>query len=266
MTVAAAAAGGHNRLRMRSDVPPARPTAARAHKAAARPNASGTSSDASGAAPPALQRRAALAAALAVGACLHASPAAAAVPTAAEALIKEFASSEGFRFAYPDGWVVAFDRSGSNGSGAVCVVGQFSGEPVSVAVFRQAELPEGGGALPAALDEPTGRALAVDPVQQQESTMRFRTLASRMARGTYEFEFVVETCRGEILESAGGKLLCLGAFGQDLQTTTRHIVGRAALRGGVAYMISASTPEARFQELRPTLTAVIDSFSIAEES
>ena len=48
-------------------------------------------------------------------------------------LEQTFTSSEGVSFRYPAGWVVAFDRSGGSGAGAVCVVGLFTGEPITIA-------------------------------------------------------------------------------------------------------------------------------------
>ena len=70
---------------------------------------------------------------------------------------------------------------------------------------------------------------------------------------------------GEIIEASAGKLLCLGAYGQDGPTHPRHIVGRVVLKGRRPFLVSASTPNHRWTELQPMLTAIIDSFSTVQE-
>ena len=93
--------------------------------------------------------------------------------------------------------------------------------------------------------------------------MRFNLLRSEMQGDGYAFEFVAETCRGEVLEGVGGKLRCLvGPLGQDLPTATRHHVGKCiVLRGATAYTVNCSVPEERWGEASSVLEAVVASFS-----
>lgn len=56
--------------------------------------------------------------------------------------------------------------------------------------------------------------LAVEQQQSALSTMRFKMLSSRLVdadggKQYYDYEYVIETCRGEIIEELGGKIKCL---------------------------------------------------------
>lgn len=117
----------------------------------------------------------------------------------------QFTSSEGFSFSYPGTWVVAFDRSGGRGDGAVTSVGDFTRFLV-VGVFRERlQEPQ------TILDDATGKMLCIQPQLEDLSTMRFKQSRSTASEdnSVYDFEYAVEVCRGEIQEGAGGVLRCL---------------------------------------------------------
>lgn len=134
-------------------------------------------------------------------------PAAASPSSAPPALTQSYTSSEGFQLSYPSNWVVAFDRSGGRATGAVVSIGDFT-RFIVVSVFRTVEVPEAVRAK--GLDEAAGRALCLESQAALESTMRFEQLRSEIGQhGAYDFEYTIETCRGEIQEGVGGVLRCL---------------------------------------------------------
>lgn len=197
-------------------------------------------------------------------------------------------SAEGFRFDYPPGWVVAFDRSGSSGNGAVVVVGDFRAL-VTVSVFRTETIPT--LLVRQGLTQEAGYNICVEPQQRQDSTMRFQLLRSEMvppagsgaaksgadvaggadaaatavagspsaAAAAYEFEFSIESCAGEIEEGIGGKLRCL-SFGANIPSQRRRHIGRCVLANGKAFSLNASSPEDRWAQIGPLVQAVVSSF------
>jgi hypothetical protein len=148
-----------------------------------------------------------LAAATRVPAALAEAAAATGGAHAAPALPLTFSSKEGFSFNYPDNWVVAFDRSGGRGDGAVTVVGEFRESFEVASVFRTIHPPPAVRAR--GLDAATGFEVCVEPQRVDPGTMRFNELNSQAAGGAYDFEYELETCRGEIQEGVGGVLRCL---------------------------------------------------------
>ncbi|KAI7836140.1 hypothetical protein COHA_009970 [Chlorella ohadii] len=165
---------------------------------------------------------------------------------------------QGFAFDYPGGgsWVVAFDRSGSTGNGAVVVVGDFR-KLVTVSVFRTETVPE--AVRQAGLTEESGYDICVEPQRTERGTMRFSLLRSELV-GAYEYEFNIESCAGEVEEGLGGKLSCLNAFGGTIPTAPRRVIGRCVLVNGTAYSLTASSPEERWEEVGPLLRAVVATF------
>lgn len=168
----------------------------------------------------ALQRREFLAVLSTAGAATALSlplPAAAQPSAGAPDLPLTFTSTEGFAFDYPESWVVAFDRSGGRGDGAVASIGDFR-QLLVVSVFRTvANLPD-SLTQTGALDEATGFAVCVEPQRSDESTMRFESIVSAASPGAgggteYNFEYELESCRGEIQEGSGGVLRCLVSLG-----------------------------------------------------
>lgn len=184
-----------------------------------------------------------------------------------QALDQEFKSSEGFRFSFPSGWVVAYDRSGGRGNGAVAAVGDFSRFLV-VTVFR--EVININGDDVEHLNEGVGRKLVLDGPASSQSTLRFTEIKSDMVVNdptTYEFEYEIETCTGEIEEGSGGVIRCLASFnGQSIPTIKRHIVGRSILRSNesesVLLTIAAAAPVKVWNdsEVAQTMQAIIDSY------
>ncbi|KAL4435237.1 hypothetical protein ABPG77_001919 [Micractinium sp. CCAP 211/92] len=193
-------------------------------------------------------------------------------PSLAPRLAETYMGSEGFAFDYPAGWVVAFDRSGSSGNGAVVVVGDFR-QLITVSVFRTETIPE--ALVRQGLSEESGYATCVEPQARQDSTMRFQLLRSAVAPPApgsspagspggaggqaYEFEFSIESCAGEIEEGMGGKLRCL-SFGSVIPSQRRRHVGRCVLANGRAYTLSASCPEDRWTQVGPLVQAVVSTF------
>lgn len=233
--------GDHPRAGRRAGLPPC---AASPHEAPA---------------PAPLQRRAALALA---AAATVATPRRAAAAPPPPALSQFFTSSEGFTFSFPAGWVVAYDRSGGRGDGAVVAVGDFTRFLV-VSVFRTVDVPAEAAAH--GLDEATGRRLCLDPLAADDSTMRFREIKSEAggdgAGGRrYDFEYEIDVCRGEIQEGSGGVLRCLGGMGQGIPAQRRHHVARAVLSGGRLLTINAAAPVDKWPEVEGVMREIVESY------
>ncbi|KAI3426068.1 hypothetical protein D9Q98_008036 [Chlorella vulgaris] len=208
-----------------------------------------------------------------------AAPARAAAPSPLPVppLTETYVNAEGFKFNYPPDWVVAFDRTGSSGNGAVIVVGDFRAL-ITVSVFRTTTVAE--AVLRAGLSEENGYEICVEP--QQRQAMRFQLLrstiaaaaaagagdgAAREAEGSvsaaYDFEYSLESCQGEVEEGLGGTLRCLGPFNNVIPSQRRHHIGRCLLINGKAYSLNANTPEDRWVQVGPILQAVVDTFGPA---
>ena len=211
-----------------------------------------------------MRRRSALAllacstAALAPAEAPH--PALAAAPT--PPLTKTFSSaSDGFAFDYPDNWVVAFDRSGRGGTGAVVSIGDFTRYLV-ISVFRTAELPP--DVRSRGLDVETGRALCLDPQAASESTMRFQQHRSEMAApGQFSFEYEIESCRGEIQEGARGVMRCLSGTGQEIPSQKRHHLGAAIIGRSGLLTMTASSPGEAWADAEDGMRAIVSSLRAA---
>jgi len=177
-------------------------------------------------------------------------------------LSKTFQSSEGFEFSYPDGWVVAYDRSGGRKDGAVAAVGDFT-KFLVVSVFRTVDIPKNIN-LDNGLTEFAGHSLCMDPLLKEDSTQSFNELRSESTgegrRRQYDFEYEIEVCRGEIQEQAGGVLRCLGGLGQEIPTQKRHHLARAVLSGGRVLTISAAAPVEKWAEVEDIMRAIVDSY------
>jgi hypothetical protein len=211
-----------------------------------------------------LQRRslfsiaAATAAATTLGGLLPVQAAIAAPPS----LSQTFQSSEGFEFSYPAGWVVAYDRSGGRGDGAVAAVGDFT-KFLVVSVFRTVDIPK-DVKLDNGLTESVGHALCIDPLLKDDSTQSFKELASKSSgegrQRYYDYEYEIEICQGEIQEGSGGVLRCLGGLGQEIPTQKRHHVARAVLSGGNLLTINAAAPLDKWAEVEDVMRTIVDSY------
>ena len=216
-------------------------------------------------APEGIQRRSLLsiagttAAAATLALLLPIPPATAATPI----LSQTFQSSEGFEFSYPAGWVVAYDRSGGKGDGAVAAVGDFTRFLV-VSVFRTVDIPK-EISLQNGLTESIGRALCIEPLLKEDSTQSFKELRSQSSgqgrQLQYDFEYEIEVCRGEIQEGVGGVLRCLGGLGQEIPTQKRHHVARAVLSEGHLLTINAAAPVEKWAEVEDVMKAIVNSYS-----
>jgi hypothetical protein len=179
-------------------------------------------------------------------------------------LARTFESREGFSFSYPDSWVVAFDRSGGRGNGAITAVGDFKQSFLVASVFRtvgiKSLLGENSG-----LDDTTGRRLVLDPLLNDPSTLRFRELrAQGSSNGEFfDFEYEMEACKGEVQEGKGGFQRCLSGTGQDIPTPRRHAVGRAVLGppgSDVLFTMTASAPVEKWASVEGVLRAIVGSY------
>jgi hypothetical protein len=180
-------------------------------------------------------------------------------------LEQNFSSIEGFQFSFPAGWVVAYDRSGGRGNGAVAAVGDFS-KFLVVTVFRQ-EIDDGNVEQ---LDEAVGRKFVLEGPASSQSTLRFTDIKSAMVvnePSIYEFEYEIETCMGEIEEGSGGIIRCLASFnGQSIPTIKRHILGRSILKyaesKSVLLTIAAAAPLDVWSDAAAaqTMRAIIGSY------
>jgi PsbP len=212
----------------------------------------------------AIQRRSLLisiAATAAVGYLL--APAASVAVVAPPTLSQTFQSSEGFEFSYPDGFVVAYDRSGGRGDGAVAAVGDFTRFLV-VSVLRTVDIPKDIN-LENGLTESVGHSLCIDPLLKDDSTQSFNELRSESngegRRSQYDYEYEIEVCRGEIQEGAGGVLRCLGGLGQEIPTQKRHHLARTVLnREGHLLTINAAAPVEKWAEVEDIMRGIVSSY------
>lgn len=202
--------GDHSIAKHRHELPRVIPTHATHPK---RPDVHCQLADSTAETPSPLPRRAILSLAAAAMALASGGipPSLAASPSSvgASPLPQTFTSSEGFEFSFPNGWVVAYDRSGGRGDGAVVAVGDFTRFLV-VSVFRTVDVPD--QVRKNGLDDASGRTLCLDSLAAAESTMRFKEIRSEAGanrKNQYDFEYEIETCRGEIQEGSGGVLRCL---------------------------------------------------------
>jgi hypothetical protein len=171
--------------------------------------------------------------------------------------------SQGFTFAYPSNFVVAFDRTQRNNDGALLSVGNFT-KFITVTVFSQQENVDLGNEF----NTNFGYDLCVKPVVESPTTIGFTLLSERMSEDPerheplYDFEYEHSICRGEKIESAGGILRCIGNFGQDIPIQKKQVIGRAFLSRGRLLTIMASVNVDSRSKLgeRDTLKAIVESF------
>ena len=95
--------------------------------------------------------------------------------------------------------------------------------------------------------------------------MRFQEIRSeaRDGKNQYEFEYEIETCRGEIQEGSGGVLRCMGGMGQGIPAMRRHHVGRAVLSNGHLLTINAAAPVDKWPEVEGVMRAIVNSYQAA---
>ena len=171
--------------------------------------------------------------------------------------------SQGFTFAYPSNFVVAFDRTQRNNDGALLSVGNFT-KFITVTVFSQQENVDLGNEF----NTNFGYELCVKPVVELPTTIGFSLLGERVSvdpvrhEPLYDFEYEHSICRGEKIEAAGGILRCIGNFGQDIPIQKRQVIGRAFLSHGRLLTIMASVNVDSRTKLgeRGTLKDIVESF------
>lgn len=109
--------------------------------------------------------------------------------------------------------------------------------------------------------------LLLDSKKNAASTLRFELLSARSRTGAggqqyWDFDYVLETCRGEIQEGKGGAMLCLGQSGQRVRTLVRHHLTSATCKGGYVYIGDASANEEGWQGVLPSLQAMVESLEV----
>lgn len=123
---------------------------------------------------------------------------------------------QGFRFSYPDSFVIAFDRTGSktpkgNGEVALVSVGDFK-KFITVTVFGS-RMDDGEETPTSIVDVDTGYDVCIRPIVESETTMGSRVIREEMKNvsgvGVFDFEYDHSICRGEQIESSGGILRCI---------------------------------------------------------
>lgn len=191
-------------------------------------------------------------------------PAAAEEAVAAGPAVKELQGKAGFRFSYPDGWVVGFNRGDQ--SGALALVGDF--KSFDTASVLKADLPR-LMLPPETAEKGDVKALAsalIAEARSTGSTMSFELVnegTERRGGGNYiVFEYVLSICNGEIEEGLEGKRRCLAPNGNSQEPITRHLVASATFKDGQAYLLTASSPIERWPQTADQLRAVAESFQV----
>ena len=127
----------------------------------------------------------------------------------------------------------------------------------------------------AALDAAQVADIVTAEQRDNQSTYAFKLLAAQQAEGAspssssftaYDLEYVVQVCRGAIVEGLRGARRCAApANDADLQVISRHYVTRVLVPsdggGGVAYLVKASATSERWPEVAADLLAAVRSFS-----
>ncbi|CAG9460305.1 unnamed protein product [Pedinophyceae sp. YPF-701] len=182
---------------------------------------------------------------------------------------KPVAGAPGYKFEYPSSWLLAYDRSNADAVGSQVLAGNFK-DVATVSVSRVDVLADVLHAIdgnPAAI----AQFLSEEP-RRSTGTIRLEDLYQKeVAKDTVEFEYVVETCRGNVEEQAGGRVACLGPRNMELQTITRHFRCVAIKRphadgaasGTSLYVLSASAPQETWERLAPTMERVVRSYGFA---
>lgn len=73
-------------------------------------------------------------------------------------------------------------------------------------------------------------------------------------------EFVVQTCRGDIIEGSGGARRCVGPNDRDLQLISRHTYLAMVVQGGYVYTLKAASTIARWDQVADNMLTAIKTF------
>lgn len=239
---------------------------------------------------------------LAGAALLVAAPfAAPATPPAAAATTARVPAAAGWTLRPPPGWTLAYDRtpddaaststsssSPAPASGPRVMWANFSTlGTVVVSRATRAELGWPAGALPAAVGGGGGGGGAqdaaierlLDPLfaeaRDSPATYGWRLLAtathnvasssSSTALQAYDAEYVVQICRGEVLEASGGAKRCANPRDDsDLQIVSRHFVVSAVpdpVEEGVVWVVRGSCPSENWADAGAKIADAVRSLA-----
>lgn len=190
-----------------------------------------------------------------------------------------------FALAVPESWVQSIDRPASDGperpaGSTLAVVGDYT--VVDTVAVRRERLPADAAELFAPGADPNKVADALTAAERgavsegeavsvvggvdngRSGTVRFDLLGAQAVPGGVRFEYETEVCRGRVEEGAGGELVCtgLGNGGLPVDTVQRHFLLVVVPAGDYMYVLKASALASRWDDIRPTMALVADSFRV----
>jgi hypothetical protein len=80
----------------------------------------------------------------------------------------------------------------------------------------------------------------------------------------FSYQYFTEVCRANIEEGAGGAKVCVGPRGDVLDTVRRVNYAVATESGGYLYLVKASAVEGRWDTVGPLLREVAESFRVPQ--
>ena len=224
------------------------------------------------------------------------------VELAPTAELAPFVGKAGFFIRYPNAWVKATDRPGTDNGKAetLALVGNFKDidtvsvrrEPMDLhRDFADAATNAGNegedeatraSRVAVALTASERDAVAanqnfgvVGGVENGRSgVMDFKLGVSSLkpgpgsGKGTtqpyFSYQYFTEVCRANIEEGAGGAKVCVGPRGDVLDTVRRVNYAVATESGGYLYLVKASAVEGRWDTVGPLLREVAESFRVPQ--
>eukprot|EP01023_Acetabularia_acetabulum_P025523 TRINITY_DN24424_c0_g1_i1.p2 TRINITY_DN24424_c0_g1~~TRINITY_DN24424_c0_g1_i1.p2 ORF type:complete len:275 (-),score=26.48 TRINITY_DN24424_c0_g1_i1:900-1724(-) len=183
----------------------------------------------------------------------------------------DYFSPGGFKLTYPKGWLLAYDRSTtalpSTAYGTFFLCGDFK-RFETTSVSRMTEDDYG---LQGVRDTQDVLEQILNDAISSESTYDFRFLSQNSRRGKgkqevlyVEGEYVVGTCRGEVIEGKGGTRMCQSKRLERVQPVFRHHIITVAIRDdGMVYVLNATAPENSWEDAKQRITLVQSSFTVA---
>eukprot|EP01024_Parvocaulis_polyphysoides_P027242 TRINITY_DN24752_c0_g1_i2.p1 TRINITY_DN24752_c0_g1~~TRINITY_DN24752_c0_g1_i2.p1 ORF type:complete len:254 (+),score=26.40 TRINITY_DN24752_c0_g1_i2:53-814(+) len=183
----------------------------------------------------------------------------------------DYFSPGGFKLSYPKGWLIAYDRSTkalpSTAYGTFFFCGDFKNfETVSVSRMTEGDYGlEGIRDTQGVLEQILGDAI------NSESTYDFRFLSKSSREETgkrqilyVEGEYLLSTCRGEVIEGKGGAKMCQSKRLERIQPISRHHIITVAIRkDGMVYVLNATAPEKTWEDAKQRILTVQSSFQVA---
>ena len=224
------------------------------------------------------------------------------VELAPTAELAPFVGKAGFFIRYPNAWVRATDRPGTDNGKAetLALVGNF--KDIDTVSVRREPMDLHRDFADAATNDGERRGGRGDPGVQgrrrahrvgarrrrrepklwrrrrrRERTQRRHGLQARISslkpgpgsgKGTtqpyFSYQYFTEVCRANIEEGAGGAKVCVGPRGDVLDTVRRVNYAVATESGGYLYLVKASAVEGRWDTVGPLLREVAESFRVPQ--